>query len=752
MKNNLIKRMLALCCTTLLLVTAAAGCGKKNGDPEPATVLTDCTITVQSEGGTPMENIGVSVYADTAKSDLLDFARTNADGTVSIKGGFTAGNAYVFLTDVPTGYTMQEYYPITEKTTVISLPTAHSTEMTNITLGGVMFDFSITDQNGSEHTLSELLKSKKAVVLNFWYTTCVPCKMEFPYLQQAYTEFQDDVALLALNPVDDVNAIAAFATENGLTMPMVACDPQWANLIDGIAYPTTVVIDRFGTVALIHVGGVDKTSTFKNLFAHFTADDYTQSTIEDISSFEATDEEPLGSATNPYIHSGDGSIAVTVDPGQTVYYTLLGADGLNLSVNGATLKLVCDETEYTPADGKIRFDIKAAVANDSVTVRFTNTGSEKATYKVVLTAPEGSATNPLTMKDGDVTVKLAEGNQRGVYYQYKAPYEGTFTLECKNTVNYTVSIRNLSGKETAVLDKNDKKATIDVRKNDQIQIVVTAVEKDGKFPAVEAKLSASSKKTEIPSFTSGTTGSSAGTSTTKKPTSTGSNSGSTGTTTQSGSSATNGKLVNPDEPIEFGGVLNFDAKVNAGEMVLYHVYRVNGTTLHIKDSSAYVIYKDKTYTPDKSGNIYIPVVSDSPNNPIVLKIGNSGKTNKTYAVKFSFPEGSLMNPYDAKAGTIKTKIAAGNDQGIYYTCTAEKDGKLTIVLKSVTSGVQCDIRVTVTDSSYIPQQYLLSETEDGKTLTIDIYADDEIQINVVALPDEDYKYPAATIESVLSFS
>ena len=146
------------------------------------------------------------------------------------------------------------------------------------------------------------------------------------------------------------------------------------------------------------------------------------------------------------------------------------------------------------------------------------------------------------------------------------------------------------------------------------------------------------------------------------------------------------------------------------------------------------------------------MTSKSPSTPIVVKIGNGGTTNKTYAVKCSYPEGSLMNPYDAKPGTIKTQLAAGNDQGVYYQYTAEKDSKLTINLKSISNGANCDIRVTVTDSSYIPQQYLLSETEDGKTLTIDVYADDEIEFIVVAVPDEDFKYPAATVEFSLSFS
>ena len=726
---KLTKKLLSLCLVVFLLAAMAAGCGKDKGKTEPAPVLSDCTITVQTEGGTALENVGVSVYADKEKKELLDFVRTNADGVVSIKGGFAAGSAYVFLTDVPDGYDVKEYYAITEKKMVISLSAAFSSQMAPITLGGVMFDFTVTDQNGTEHTLSKLLEIKKAVVLNLWYTTCMPCKMEFPYLQQAYNEYKDDIALLALSPVDNTDAVAAFAAENGLTFPMAACDPAWANQVENIAYPTTIVVDRFGTVSLIHIGSIDNSKTFKNVFAHFTADDYEQTTFADIKPFEATvDTDTLGTAANPYEHNGSGSFSVDVEPAQTVYYTLYGVDGLKLSVNADALKLVCNEKEYTPSKGNISFTVRATDAAAPVLMNFTNTGSEKATYKVSLTSPQGASDNPITMKDGTITISLEEGNNRGVYYQYKAPNEGTFTLECKNTVNYTVTIKNLDGKETGKLDENNKKVSIDVRKNDKIQIVVLAVAKDGKYPATEAKLNASFRKEEIP---------------VTPP---------TGSTTDNPTLNTNGKLVNPDAPIEFGGTLNFDAEVKAGEMVLYHVYRVSGTTRRIADATAYVIYEDKTYTPDKNGYIYVPVTSDSPNNPIVLKIGNGGKENKTYAVKFSFPEGSMMNPYDAEAGTIKTHIAAGNEQGVYYQCIAEKDGKLTVTLKSITAGVKCDIRVTVTDSSYIPQQHLLSETEDGKTLTIDVYAGDDIEINIVALPDEDFKYPSADIETVLSFS
>ena len=726
--KNMFKRLPALLLAMLLIATMVVGCGKDKGEKEPATVLSSCTITVKTEGGSPIENVGVSVYADTEKTELIDFARTNADGVFSNKGGFAT--AYVFLTDVPMGYAAEEYYVITKENTDIVLKATMSSEMGTITLGSVMFDFTVTDQNGTEYTLSKLLESKKAVAINLWYTTCNPCKMEFPFLQQAYNEYKDDIALLAITPMDSADAIAAFATENGLTIPMAACDPRWNDWMvsNGYGYPTTIIVDRFSTVAFIHSGSIDNSKTFKNMFAHFAADDYKQATFDSIDPFKAViDENTLGTAENPYEHSGSAGFSVDVEPAQTVYYTLYGADGLKLSVDASSLKLVCNEKEHSPVNGKISFTIRATDATAPVLMNFTNTGSEKATYKVTLTSPEGSANNPITLKDGSVTVKMEEGNNRGVYYQYKASGEGTFTLECKNTINYTITIKNLDGSETATLNSSIKKASIDVRKNDKIQIIVTAVAKDGQYPAAEAKLNASFKKEEIP---------------VTPPTGSG----------NSSTLNTNGKLINPDEPIEFGSVLNFDAEVKAGEIVLYHVFRVSGTTLRIADATAYVIYQEQLYTPDSNGYIYIPVTTKSPSIPVILQIGNGGTTNKTYAVKFSFPEGSAMNPYDLKAGTVKTDIAAGNEQGLYYQCTAEKDGKMTISLKNLTNGVECDIRVNVTNSDLITQQHLLSETEDGKSLTVDVEAGNEIVINIVALPDEDYKYPAATIETVVSFS
>ena len=166
--NKTMKRLLSLSICVLLLVTMVTACGKK--DDNSATELTGCTITVQSEGGSTLANVGVSVYADTNKTDLLDFVRTNNEGVASLTATVKSGNAYVFLTDIPDGYAAEEYYTITEQNTVISLTAQMSGEMSKIELGKVMFDFTVTDQNGTSHTLSKLLESKKASWNGTWKT------------------------------------------------------------------------------------------------------------------------------------------------------------------------------------------------------------------------------------------------------------------------------------------------------------------------------------------------------------------------------------------------------------------------------------------------------------------------------------------------------------------------------------------------------------------------------------------------------
>lgn len=171
----------------------------------------------------------------------------------------------------------------TEKTPQVELASVENLEGTVFKLGDVFADMSVTTPEGETYVISELLKEKKAVVINFWYLNCGPCQMEFPYLQEAYEQYSEDIEVLAVNPVDGTDEeIADFKAKHELTFPMASCDYQWEKSMGITGYPTTVVIDRYGTVAFIHTGMMTETEEFSKVFAYFTSEDYEQTLIESL--------------------------------------------------------------------------------------------------------------------------------------------------------------------------------------------------------------------------------------------------------------------------------------------------------------------------------------------------------------------------------------------------------------------------------------------------------------------------------------
>ena len=119
-------------------------------------------------------------------------------------------------------------------------------------------DFTLIDQYGNEHTLSDY--KGKIVFLNFWATWCSPCQREMPDIEDLYNEFnlnQDEVIILGVaNPSSDEypkNAdvskeeIIAFLDDNNYTFPTVFDETGELSREYYIsAFPTTFLIDKEG--------------------------------------------------------------------------------------------------------------------------------------------------------------------------------------------------------------------------------------------------------------------------------------------------------------------------------------------------------------------------------------------------------------------------------------------------------------------------------------------------------------------------
>lgn len=117
-------------------------------------------------------------------------------------------------------------------------------------------DFTLKDQYGKEHTLSEY--KGKTVFLNFWATWCPPCKAEMPDIQKLHESYdtEGEEALVVLGVAapnmggeGSEEEIAAFLEEQGYTYPVVMDTTGEIFSAYGISsFPTTFMIDRDGNV------------------------------------------------------------------------------------------------------------------------------------------------------------------------------------------------------------------------------------------------------------------------------------------------------------------------------------------------------------------------------------------------------------------------------------------------------------------------------------------------------------------------
>ena len=238
------------------------------------------TVSIKSQGGMALSDIDVAIYADEKLTDMQDYAKTNEDGIVNFQL-VKDGEYYIALSGAPKGYNVEKSYSFSGDTAIITLTSSLITEddisTAKLGLGDVMYDFTITTPDGEKITLSEVLKEKKMVLINFWYTTCSWCVTEFPIMAEAYDMYKDDIEILAVNPLNEGSAaVKSFKQQYGLPFPTAECPTSWAQVFDVTGYPTSIIIDRYGVICAVEPGAITSLRPFVSAFEHFTADDYEQ--------------------------------------------------------------------------------------------------------------------------------------------------------------------------------------------------------------------------------------------------------------------------------------------------------------------------------------------------------------------------------------------------------------------------------------------------------------------------------------------
>ncbi len=499
------KRIVALClvaCLSLgLFACKQTGGQNATGATTPGDGLQTCSVQVTTDGGTAMEGVGVYIYEDATKAELVWFAETDANGEISFQAPEAEG--YVaFLENVPQGYTVQEHYPLVGIRTELVLESellSGGLDGLSLKLGDVMYDLTVTDVQGNTHQISKLLEQKKAVVLNFWFLGCTPCRMEFPHLQEAYENYSADVAVLAVNPVDTgLEAIADYAEEMKLTMPVGTCDPAIEKALGIVGYPTTVVINQSGVISMIHTGSITSTKTFEDIFAHFSDEGYeggVVNKVEDIATPDAGDEDEEV-INNPTEIASAKSFKLTVKPGETVYCDLYRQLDIYMTINSKYAVLTMNGKTYKPKDGKIGVTVNSPDTYTPVAIGVTNTGEETQTFTVKLNAKSGSLDNPKKMKLGEFSVSIPAGKEEGIYYSYTAGGDGYLVVSCTSAtkgVPYDYTLYNLNSYANrnlaadAELDaEGNTVVKVRVRKGQKIQFSCSALPDDnGQYPAIK---------------------------------------------------------------------------------------------------------------------------------------------------------------------------------------------------------------------------------------------------------------------------
>ena len=277
MKCKLFKRAVSVALSVALSIVALTSCSLFQGGSESEQAQSQ-----DAEGN--INGFKLSVKSED-KNDLIWAGSTGKEGDISFNAD--ASKSYIaILSDVKPGYEAKPEYQVTENTEILLETVLGEPDYKNdrYKLGDIAKDMSLTDVNGKSYKLFELVKEKKAVVINLWFIGCDPCKREFPYLQEAYSEYKNDIEILAINPCDGTNAtVKGYAEEMGLTFPIFSVGGEWATMFNTNSYPTTVVIDKYGMIAFAHSGSITDKEIFAKIFANFISEDYIQKTYRNLS-------------------------------------------------------------------------------------------------------------------------------------------------------------------------------------------------------------------------------------------------------------------------------------------------------------------------------------------------------------------------------------------------------------------------------------------------------------------------------------
>jgi peroxiredoxin len=113
--------------------------------------------------------------------------------------------------------------------------------------GDVLPAVDLQTNDGQAVSTADLLG--EPLVINFWYSTCAPCKHELPAFATVSSEYADRVRFVGVNPYDTADTNESFARDKGVPYQLLR-DPDGAYLsaIRIATAPFTLFVAADGTI------------------------------------------------------------------------------------------------------------------------------------------------------------------------------------------------------------------------------------------------------------------------------------------------------------------------------------------------------------------------------------------------------------------------------------------------------------------------------------------------------------------------
>jgi len=89
----------------------------------------------------------------------------------------------------------------------------------------------------------------RPLVINFWYSTCAPCKRELPAFAAVHAKYGEQVRFVGVDSLPPSDSEESFARDKGVQYELLYdTNGELISAVGVAAFPQTLIIDAHGTI------------------------------------------------------------------------------------------------------------------------------------------------------------------------------------------------------------------------------------------------------------------------------------------------------------------------------------------------------------------------------------------------------------------------------------------------------------------------------------------------------------------------